>query len=347
MSDYIERRISPEIRAVGNRLTGYAALFDSLSEDLGGFKEKIERGAFADSIANGDVRALFNHDTSAVLGRTTAGTLRLAEDKKGLKFELDLPNTTPGRDVKESVRRGDVTACSFGFVTLEEGWERGDKTGNDIRILKKVRLLEVSPCVFPAYPATSVAVRSFEAWRSQRPSTSPRPSPPDGRVVLTGRELREAIRWNLTEAHATAAHEAGHLVVMLSEMVSVRGARLLWREDTNGKFTAAAGDVTHGRSSGATAASYLVGMLAEDPNGIGWNPARSSRSDLSAVRQLAPRVEDVWQAKKTAKRALKTYRRAYVAIYSRLLREGEVSGEWCRRVFNDECARLKRLGRAA
>lgn len=142
----------------GRKLSGYAAVFDQLSGVLyGQFRERIERGAFASSM-EGDIRALWNHDTNYPLGRTTAGTLALAEDAHGLRVEITPPNTSWGRDATESIRRGDVDQMSFGFDVLDDTWDQADD-GQLIRTLRKVRLWEVSPVVFPAYPQTSVSVR--------------------------------------------------------------------------------------------------------------------------------------------------------------------------------------------
>ena len=120
---------------------GHAAVFNSLSEDLGGFREKIQPGAFDDVLKN-DVRAYFNHDPNYLLGRTTAGTLRLSVDDQGLRYELDVPNTTAGRDLKENMRLGNITQSSFAFTIGRDGdaWERNED-GADIRIIKKVNRL--------------------------------------------------------------------------------------------------------------------------------------------------------------------------------------------------------------
>ena len=167
----IERRafgvVEIEVRAEGASpmIRGHAAVFEKLSEDLGGFREKIAPGAFANSLA-GDVRALFNHDANLVLGRTTAGTLRLSEDKKGLAVEIDPPDTETARHIMESMRRGDVTQMSFGFRTIKDQWERGAAGKPDTRTLLDVELFDVSPVTFPAYPQTDVAVRSLSEWRA-------------------------------------------------------------------------------------------------------------------------------------------------------------------------------------
>tara|TARA_R110000824_G_scaffold68953_1_gene177749 strand:+ start:4410 stop:5459 length:1050 start_codon:yes stop_codon:yes gene_type:complete len=143
---------------------GHAAVFNSLSEDLGGFKEKILPGAFDDVLDN-DVRAYFNHDPNFLLGRVSAGTLRLGVDQKGLRYELDIPNTSAGRDLKENMKLGNITQSSFAFTLGRDGdsWERNED-GNDIRIIHKVdRLYDVSPVSLPAYPSAdnlALAVRS-------------------------------------------------------------------------------------------------------------------------------------------------------------------------------------------
>jgi HK97 family phage prohead protease len=164
-----------EVRADGDDtpdvLVGYAALFDELSEDLGGFRERIAPGAFAASVG-GDVRALFNHDTNLILGRTRAKTLRLSEDQRGLQCEITLPDTSTARDLRESIRVGNVDQMSFGFRTRKDSWD--DVDGDIVRTLIEVELFDVSPVTFPAYPQTEIALRSMGAWEAERaPATVP------------------------------------------------------------------------------------------------------------------------------------------------------------------------------
>jgi HK97 family phage prohead protease len=142
------------------KLTGYAAVFNKLSEPLGGFREKIAPGAFKNSIKDGDVRALWNHDTNLVLGRTTSGTLALKEDKKGLHVEIEPPNTRAGQDAVESIKRGDVNQMSFGFITISDEWNVHKE--ENIRTLIEVDLFDVSPVTFPAYPQTKISARSLK-----------------------------------------------------------------------------------------------------------------------------------------------------------------------------------------
>lgn len=156
-----------ELRAkkTDNGIEGYAAVFNQLSEDLGWFREIIMPGAFADCLAgNPDVRALFNHDANMVLGRTTAKTLRLKEDSKGLHFDADLPDTQAARDLLTSIERGDISQCSFGFQVRKQKFaEETDESGetNLIRELHAVDVFDVSPVTFPAYPQTSVDTRAL------------------------------------------------------------------------------------------------------------------------------------------------------------------------------------------
>jgi HK97 family phage prohead protease len=148
----------------GMHLEGYAAVFNSRSENLGGFTETIAPGAFRSSLkSRNDIKLLWNHDSGAVLGSTRAGTLALTEDDKGLRVSATLPNTTHGRDASELIRRGDVTAFSFGFSLPTRGGDSWNDNGTE-RILKSVRLHEVSLVAFPAYPGTagSATVRGLD-----------------------------------------------------------------------------------------------------------------------------------------------------------------------------------------
>jgi HK97 family phage prohead protease len=149
--------------ADGMTLTGYAARFNEPSEPLP-FIERIAPGAFKRSLrAKNDIKLLWNHSSSDVLGSTRSGTLRLYEDEMGLRVEADLPDTQAGRDAKVLIQRGDVTGFSFGFTVPPNG-DSWNSDGTE-RTLRSVRLLEVSTGVaFPAYPSTvgSAQVRSLE-----------------------------------------------------------------------------------------------------------------------------------------------------------------------------------------
>jgi uncharacterized protein len=183
----MERRIlASEVRATESsnemRVSGYAANYDVLSADLGGFKERIVKRAFDRILSTGpDTACLFNHDVNNILGRTTSGTLTLRGDEKGLAFDCLLPNTTAGKDTLESVKRGDLSGCSFAFnlgkrsdgssmdsfeeEEIEDEHDlglRGKTKGKKIlvRVLNDfAALMDVSICTYPAYNSTSVAAR--------------------------------------------------------------------------------------------------------------------------------------------------------------------------------------------
>ena len=145
----------------GNTIRGYAAVYNSDSEWMGGFYEQIATGAF-DGVMDNDVRAYFNHDENLLLGRVSSGTLRISTDKRGLFYEVDLPNTTYANDLAELMKRGDVNQSSFAFLIEKDRWEQRD--GVTYRIIEKVsRLLDVSPVSQPAYPdSTSELKRDLE-----------------------------------------------------------------------------------------------------------------------------------------------------------------------------------------
>lgn len=149
-------------------IEGYAAVFNSLSEDLGGFREQILPGAFTQTLSNkADVRALFNHDANIVLGRTKSGTLTLNEDETGLFWSCQLPNTATARDLAISIERGDVDQCSFGFYCLDDSWEL--QNGTPLRSVRTAELFDVSAVTYPAYADTSIAMRSL--WRDGQPES--------------------------------------------------------------------------------------------------------------------------------------------------------------------------------
>jgi HK97 family phage prohead protease len=127
------------------------------------FREVVKPGAFARAIKEKqDVRALWNHDSNHILGRTKAGTLELREDDKGLWIEIDPPNTILANGLMESMKRGDVDNMSVAFIATEETWtERKDEP--TLREIKDLDLFDISPVVYPAYQGTSVGLRSAES----------------------------------------------------------------------------------------------------------------------------------------------------------------------------------------
>lgn len=152
-----------ETREDGENLSieGYFAVFNSIYEIAPGMSESIALGAFTKTLS-GDIRALINHDTTLVLGRTKANTLQLREDSHGLWGHIDInPNDTDAMNLYERVKRGDVDQCSFGFDILSEETDFRDD-GSVHWTIKEVELYEVSPCTFPAYEETNISARTKE-----------------------------------------------------------------------------------------------------------------------------------------------------------------------------------------
>lgn len=152
-----------ETREDGEKLSieGYFAVFNSIYEIVPGMSESIAPGAFSKTLS-GDIRALINHDTTLVLGRTKANTLQLREDNHGLWGHIDInPNDTDAMNLYERVKRGDVDQCSFGFDILSEETDFRDDGSVHWTIIE-VELYEVSPCTFPAYEETNISARAKE-----------------------------------------------------------------------------------------------------------------------------------------------------------------------------------------
>ena len=179
------RKIKKEIRAIQHKveirakedgkkkIVGYAARFNELSELLGGwFQERILPGAFDGVLERSDIRALFNHDSNIVLGRSKSGTLGLTVDEQGLFYEIDPPETRTAEEIIISIQRGDIDGSSFAFTPAETRWETLTENGRtvDIRNIVKFDLIyDVSPVTYPAYPTSSADMRSLEDIRMEKP----------------------------------------------------------------------------------------------------------------------------------------------------------------------------------
>jgi len=177
MKQPIERRFLPldnvEVRAEGEReISGYASVFNVEAEIegwFGGWREEVAPGAYAKTIQESDIRALWNHDTNVVLGRNRAKpspTLELAEDSHGLRAVIRPPDNEWGRPVWDAIERGDVTGMSIAFRAIKYEWQRAPKGSQELdkRIIREAQLFEVSPVTFPAFEATSVSARAMGDW---------------------------------------------------------------------------------------------------------------------------------------------------------------------------------------
>ena len=160
--------VGTEIRAITDDpekriATGYAAKFNSYSEDLGGYREVVRAGAFRKTLNDGpDIAAVWNHNMDIVVGRVSSGTLILSEDADGLPAEIHFGDSPEAISKFESIKRGDVYQMSFRFRVIKDRWTTDENKDLDLRELLEVQLYEVSPVVFPAYKASSIGVRSIE-----------------------------------------------------------------------------------------------------------------------------------------------------------------------------------------
>lgn len=174
-AELFERRAFTECRIQADdnrRLSGYAIVFNSLSVDLGGFREIIDPAAVDRTLTDAvDVRALVDHDSAKIIGRTRSGTLTLRKDTNGLKFTIDPdPDISYARDIMLAVKRGDVSGMSFAFRAIEDEWNYDEAV--PVRTVTDMKVSEISVVTFPAYPDTQVAMRSLTAFRASQKNTS-------------------------------------------------------------------------------------------------------------------------------------------------------------------------------
>jgi uncharacterized protein len=148
-----------EVRESGGvkKLSGYAVVFNSPADIGGQFTEKVAPGAFTRTLNEDDQVILRDHQSEILLGRRSAGTLKLTQDDIGLAFSVTLPATANGDDAYENVRLGNLKGCSFGFIVRDDVWSQ-DSQGALTRVINDVQLFEITLTAFPAYEATSVAI---------------------------------------------------------------------------------------------------------------------------------------------------------------------------------------------
>ena len=158
-----------ELREEDETLTavGYASVWDRLSQNLGGFVERVFPGSFRSTLKQSDIRALYHHEPDPLLGRSGNGTLTMEEDDVGLRYSIALPKTQLGRDVAELLRRGDLVGSSIGFRVINGGEYWGETPdGYPLRSITEVSLRDLGPVTFPAFSDTSASLRSLAEGRS-------------------------------------------------------------------------------------------------------------------------------------------------------------------------------------
>jgi HK97 family phage prohead protease len=192
----MERRAlaaAPELRAddKGKTIKGYAAVFNDVADIGGSFREIIAPGAFKDTLG-GDIRALVDHDTGRVIGRSKSGTLRLSEDDHGLAVEIDLPDTGDGRDLAHLLERGDISGMSFGFRVTHDEWDETKEIPT--RTIRAVELFEVSAVAFPAYEGTALALRSRDAAKEETRRAEHNAAAAKARIAARRAKMEQQIR---------------------------------------------------------------------------------------------------------------------------------------------------------
>lgn len=192
----MERRslvAAPELREgdKGKTIAGYAAVFNEETDIGGAFREIIAPGAFKGTLDR-DIRALVDHDSGRVIGRSKAGTLRLNEDSHGLAVEVDLPDTTDGRDLAVSLSRGDISGMSFGFRVTHDEWDETKEIPT--RTIRAVELFEVSAVAFPAYDGTELALRSLNEAKGEREKAEHNAAQARARIAARKAESEQKFR---------------------------------------------------------------------------------------------------------------------------------------------------------
>lgn len=288
------RASSPD--AAAPELEGYAAVFDQ-EADLGAFRERIQRGAFRKALARShDLRALWDHDPRLVLGSVRAKTLEVAEDTRGLRFRVILPDTTYARDLLQLVDRGDVWQASFAFTVRGDDWEQdGDVL---LRTITEIgELLDVSPVTYPAYRGTSVSVSSRDDTETEQPEAESAARQrlralrrraaialvPERRAVLAYQDLPLADRdrsWDAASAEGRVRKWANAL-----DGPNPRYARaFLWHRDGNdadgdgypdnfGDYKLPYADVISGRLMAVPRALFAVAQVLQGGRGGADIPA--------------------------------------------------------------------------
>jgi HK97 family phage prohead protease len=352
----LERRVVPageaEMRLQGSsgdaRLVGYAAVFDSRSVEIpdgsGSFVEEIAPGAFEQVMSNPDrdVRALFNHDVNRVLGREGSGTLNLSVDDRGLRYDVDLPDTPTGNEVAALAQRGDLEGSSFTFKIAPGGEQLDRRDGTPVRRVTDIEFVrDVGPGTFPAYDDSDVQVaeRTVEAVASMtRPVSGVDHESRTQKVRERGRRL---LKHHPPEERRLALHEAAHAVV----------AHLVGRATTGLELEHVRGNVVGGSGKlvgdeKPDPAVFLAGSAA-DMRAFDWSVSdaeRVDRDDWASAVECVDRVgweNPARQLPGHMERARKLVDENWSTIQDlarRLLAKGRMEGRELRRFLHREAA---------
>lgn len=305
----IERRtFAGEVRAKdgdGMAFTGYAARFGEetyIGPPKQGFYERIAPGAFANALKRCDTRSLFNHNPDYILGRKSAGTLRLEEDENGLRVDNDLPDTQWGRDTSTSVARGDITGMSFAFTVVGEEWSSKPGGHAQLRTITEIgELVDVGPVTFPAYDTTSASVRSVV--RKANAEAAPAEKRSERRQTEKRGLVAMVCATDAAVDAAALALAAGNLAQAMALLDAAAVTLLdadwyLWSTDSELLAALGCGDVDAALAVAwdAIAAAINVGDNAMDADGLDLTAALAATDQLLAALRLpdadAPATED-------------------------------------------------------
>lgn len=357
-----------QINDVG-ALEGVALFWNSLSEDLGGFRERFARGAFAESLENDDPKVIWQHDRKQVFGRVRRGTAQIWEDEEGLKYVATPPDAMWAKDALESIRRGDVDQNSFSFLVLTGGERWNRENGTMVRTVTKARLLEVGPQTEPAYLDTTVAVRSLERANRERVVRAPHADldlrlrrlnlkmkqlrllvvrqVPTARSPVQPKPIPHRFEWRQARERAgllalqVALHESAHAVSFFLHGAGVRSLSIEWKRQGDGtiEITGEGGCVAS-RQSRLTAADALAGPALERLMGFSWDRCFMQGDFERASDRLERTGKDahpatVGKAMEQAENLVVRHTPAIRALAAELLDRIELAGPEAERIIRE------------
>ena len=202
-------------------LEGYAVVFNKYSQNLGGFVEQVDPAAVRKSLADATpVVARFNHDDNFLLGTTEAGTLTLAADDVGVRYRVELPNTSAGRDMAALAKRGDLRYSSFAFHTVDDDWGVTER-GFPLRTLTDIQLVDVAPVVTPAYRDSTVGLRSLAAAVHMDVDAVEAASTEELRSLIAGEPVEPPVEVRAEEGEVEEQGETHSSIAVLQRLLEL------------------------------------------------------------------------------------------------------------------------------